>query len=176
MNENIDEELKIMEEIENVNETVFSADTFKNAISELNLHKVRALDVKASIKDAINLMQKFHIGSVVITENEELVGIITERDILMKVVGLISDIDKKPVSEIMTEDPLSLREGDMLAYVLNNMHVGGYRHVPIVDESNRPVSMVSIKDVMNFILDCFPEDITNITGEPYRGPIQKEGA
>ena len=53
--------------------------------------------------------------------------------------------------------------------------VGGYRHIPIVDQSDRPVSIVSIKDVVTFLLDYFPAEITNLTGEPYRGPKLREG-
>ena len=71
---------------------------------------------------------------------------------------------------------LGLMATDMIAYVMNNMHVGGYRHVPIVDENNVPISIVSIKDVMSFILDYFPEEILNITGEPFRGTPFRESA
>ena len=109
-----------------------------------------------------------------ITKNGKLAGIITERDILNKVIGKMDDFRKRPVTDAMTPDPLRLMPGDMIAYVMNNMHVGGYRHVPIVNEKDEPISIISIKDVMTFILDYFPEDITNIVGEPYRGPVHAE--
>ena len=57
----------------------------------------------------------------------------------------------------------------------NRMIVGGYRHVPIVDEQNRPVSVVSIKDVARFVLSHFREEVTNIQAEPYRGPPKVYG-
>ena len=83
---------------------------------------------------------------------------------------------KETVKSIMTPNPTSLLGSDMIAYVMNNMHVGGYRHVPIVDENNVPISMISIKDVMSFILEYFPEEIQNITGEPFRGEHLRESA
>ena len=88
----------------------------------------------------------------------------------------MDDWKTRPVKDAMTPEPLSLMPGDMIAYVMNNMHVGGYRHVPIVDENNIPTTVISIKDVMTFILDYFPEHITNIQGEPFRGPSSREGA
>ena len=121
-------------------------------------------------------MQQKKIGSVLITKKGKLAGIITERDILNKVIGKMDDFKTRPVTDAMTPNPLRLMPGDMIAYVMNNMHVGGYRHVPIVNEKDEPISIISIKDVMTFILDYFPEDVTNTVGEPYRGPAHREGA
>ena len=121
-------------------------------------------------------MQKKKIGSVVLTSNGELSGILTERDLLMKVLGIHDNWSSLKASDVMTAGPQSLQAGDEIAYVLNNMHVGGYRHVPIVDENEKPVGMVSIKDVVSWILDHFPQEITNLTGEPFRGKASREGA
>ena len=121
-------------------------------------------------------MRDNHIGSVLVVESEILVGIVTERDILMKVADQVEDSSKVKIQDIMTSEPLSLQSSDMIAYAMNNMHIGGYRHIPIVDENNKPVSIISIKDVMKFILDYFPEQVLNMTGEPYRGPVSRDSA
>jgi CBS domain-containing protein len=119
---------------------------------------------------------KNKIGSVVVTKDGKIEGIITERDILMKVIGILDDWKSTSVEKIMTPHPQILMPEDEVAYVLNNMHVGGYRHVPIVNEDEEPVSMISIKDVVSWLLDHFPVEIINLTGEPYRGPVSREGA
>ena len=176
MNDMLEEELQIMEEQLLENPKVLNEEIFKLPIEKLNVSKCFSVDESANIYETVESMQKKKIGSVVITKNGKLTGIITERDILMKVVGKISDLKNTKVKEVMTADPIALRSEDMIAYVMNNMHVGGYRHVPIVNENEEPVGMISIKDVMSFILDYFPESILNITGEPFRGPVSRESA
>ncbi|MBL6989956.1 MAG: CBS domain-containing protein [Bacteriovoracaceae bacterium] len=164
----IDDEIRIMHE-QDADPTVLSSNTFKLSIKELGLGPVLTLDISASVAEAVKLLQEKRVGSVLITKNGQLEGIVTERDLLYKVTGIISDLSKVNVSEIMTQDPVSLMKEDMIAYVMNNMHVGGYRHVPIVDENNKPIHNISIKNILRFILDHFPAAITNITGKPYRG-------
>jgi CBS domain-containing protein len=80
------------------------------------------------------------------------------------------------VSDAMTADPITLRADDPIVYAAHNMQIGGYRHIPIVDENDAPVSIVSIKDVVRYVLSHFPEDVYNITQEPYRGPVTRESA
>ena len=46
------------------------------------------------------------------------------------------------------------------------MSVGGYRHVPIVDRENKPIGIVSVKDVVNFIVEHYPQEILNLPPEP----------
>jgi len=174
MDDFLDEELQIAGEQDSTK--TLSSDIFEGAISNLPQYTAICLDESAKLSEAITLMQSKKIGSVLITKDGLLSGIITERDILLKVTGLVKDLAAVTVKDYMTPEPQSLRAEDMIAYVMNNMHVGGYRHVPIVDELGAPQTVISIKDVMTFILDHFPEDITNIQGEPFRGTISREGA
>ena len=175
MSDSLDEENKIAKEQDSIG-TALSAETFNTPIREISMPKVIAIEEDTSIKAVIDILQKKKIGSVVVTKNGVLSGIVTERDILLKVICIIKDLEKTKVTEIMTANPQSLQKEDQVAYVLNNMHVGGYRHVPIVNENDEPVSMISIKDVISWILDFFPQEITNLTGEPFRGAISREGA
>jgi len=175
MSDHIEEELQVAKEQDSEG-TALTSETFKEPIKNVKTPKVLCLDVSKTVGEAVECMQKNKIGSVVVTKNGELEGIITERDILMKVIGLIDDWKSAPVEQIMTRNPQSLMPEDEVAYVLNNMHVGGYRHVPIVNEKDEPISMISIKDVVSWLLDHFPMEIINLTGEPYRGPISREGA
>jgi CBS domain-containing protein len=80
-----------------------------------------------------------------------LEGIFTERDCLIKVIGLEGDLSS-PVSKYMTKHPISERPEASLAFVLNLMSNGGFRHVPIVDQDNMPIGIVSIKDVVDYIV------------------------
>lgn len=177
MDANLDEEMEIMDE-RNQEPKILNAETFHTLIRDVvPLKGVRSLGLQTTIAEAVEIMQHNKIGSVLLTDEEGILkGIVTERDVLMKVVGIINDIKTTPITEIMTADPVTLCEDDKIAYVMNNMHVGRFRHVPIVDDDGRPIGIVSIRDVVDFILDYFPEEITNITSEPFRGESTREGA
>jgi CBS domain-containing protein len=96
-------------------------------------------------------MAGLDIGALlVVDERQLLVGILTERDYLMKVVGLMPDFKRQPLRPIMTPNPETLRADDSLAYALQKMDIGGYRHLPVVDEG-RPVGVISVRDVIRHI-------------------------
>lgn len=175
LNDGIEEELAIMNERVKSSEKTITAEVFENPIRDLLSPKVKCVDVSCTIGEAITIMQENKIGSVVITKEGKLEGIFTERDVLMRVIGKVENYKETPITEVMTTDPISLQSEDMIAYVMNNMHVGGFRHVPVVDENDVPQSIVSIKDVLSYILDWFPESVLNITSGPYRGNSTGEG-
>ncbi|MGH7409637.1 MAG: CBS domain-containing protein [Candidatus Methylomirabilis sp.] len=119
---------------------------------------------KTSVRDAIELMNDSGTGCVLVTQGERLVGILTERDVLKKVVGKF-DLDNL-VERFMTKNPETVGMDDGLAYALNKMHVGGYRHVPVVDKEGRPVGVVSVRDLVKFIVSLFPAAVLNVPPEP----------
>ena len=168
-----DEELEIARE-QDLSGTALNSDSFLEHIKELKLPPVIALDEKTNLENAISLMQEKKIGSIVVTKDEKLVGIFTERDVLMRVIGKIDNWKETQLKTVMTEDPQTLMAHDEIAYILNNMHVGGYRHIPIVDEAHKPHSMVSIKDVVSWLLEHFPNEVLNLSGEPFRGKRDRD--
>ena len=56
--------------------------------------------------------------------------------------------------------------GDSVAWALNRMAVGGFRHVPVVDAQRRPVGMVSVRGIVEVLADFFPEEVYNLPPEP----------
>lgn len=168
MNDKVDEELALMEERAAERKTI-GMELLEGEIGQLCRVPVRTLDVSATIGDAIDLMQEHRFGAVVITREGRLTGILTERDLLMKVIGKLDDYRERPVTAIMTPDPESLRKDDELVYLMNFMHTGGFRHLPIIDEEGKPLHIISLRDVLAYILDHFAEEIQNIPPTPYRG-------
>lgn len=168
MSDYLNEELQIM--FESVKAEVMSSEAFDLPIRELSPNRPFTVDKNCSIKDAINHMQEKRFGSILIVDSEEkVVGIFTERDVLNKVVGkLDSKGMETSITEVMTEDPLCLTIEDEIAYVMNNMYIGNYRHIPIVSASGKAKGIVSIKDVLNFVLGQFPDKVAGMVGEPKR--------
>ena len=171
----IDEEIERMHG-EKAQTNSISSKVFKQPIKTLKLPALLMLDKKSSVLDAIELMKKNKQGAVIITEKGKVIGIVTERDIIRKVINEISDYKKTNITQIMTEDPVRLMEDDMIAHVIHNMHLGGYRHIPIVNQEDEPVSIVSIKHINSFVFAHFPKTIYNITSIPFRGKSKREDA
>jgi CBS domain-containing protein len=92
------------------------------------------------------------------------------------VIGVIDRYEQCPVHTVMRADPVTLRPDEPILYALHNMQAGGYRHIPIVDAAERPVSVVSLKDVLRYVLGYFADDVHNLTPEPFRGAVAREGA
>jgi len=170
----LDEEFSMMYQEPERTKTLDS-NTFLRPVKNLRLRKPVMVDVTQSVQEAITLMQLKQFGCVIITRGETLAGILTERDIVTKVLGEERDLDTISVQEMMTPDPVSLQPDDSVAFVLNAMHIGGYRHVPVVDDRNRPLAVVSVKDIIGFIVDNFPEEILNLPPKPVRTTDHLDG-
>ena len=65
----------------------------------------------------------------------------------------------------MVREPECLAADASIAWVLNKMSVGGFRHVPAVDEEGRPQIIVSVRDVVQFLVERFPNAILNLPPE-----------
>jgi CBS domain-containing protein len=67
----------------------------------------------------------------------------------------------------MTPQPESLRPKDSVAYALQKMSVGRFRHVPVVDDRGAPVGMITPRDLVDFVVELCPEEILNLPPEPH---------
>lgn len=130
---------------------------------------------------AMAAMQAERRGCVLITATGDvhspLLGIFTERDVLYRIVGRGRNPQGLALSEVMTEEPECVPEAASIAWVLNKMAIGGFRHVPAVDEDGRPSSVISVRDIVEFLVDFFPDDVLNLP--PDFGPprsTRREGA
>ncbi|MGH7818552.1 MAG: CBS domain-containing protein [Candidatus Binatia bacterium] len=119
----------------------------------------------ATVTEAVRQMQEHRIGCVLVTDEGRLVGIFTERDVLRDLVGNRVDPDTTPIDDLMTPDPETLSPNTGIVFALNKMSLGGFRHVPLVDDAHRPVGIISVKDIVDYIVDFFPE-VLNVPPEP----------
>ena len=119
-----------------------------------------------SIRQAVGLMNERGVGCVLVVEAGKLSGIFTERDVLTKVVTAGRDIDQTLVGEVMTREPECLTLDDGIAYALNLMSDGGFRHIPLVDGEGRPTGVVAMRNVVEYIVDLFPNEVRNLPPSP----------
>jgi CBS domain-containing protein len=120
---------------------------------------VRSLHPKAPVTiasnallgDALQMMVDQEIGALIVTDEANcLAGILTERDYLIKVVGLIADYARQPLLPIMTPNPETVGPNDTVAFAMQKMDIGGYRHLPVV-EDGIPIGIISVRDLMRHI-------------------------
>ena len=106
-----------------------------------------AIASSKSVHEALVIMSEKNIGSLVVSENEKLMGIITERDYARKVVlkGKISS--DTPVAEIMTTNFPELYEDDTLEKCMQLMTDNNLRYLPVIKE-NKIIGLISIMDVV----------------------------
>lgn len=124
-----------------------------DSIGSVGLKPPRTVTEEATLEDCVNLMRDLHVGSVLVVDKAGLlVGIFTERDCLMKVLGKIADLRSARVGDFMTRDPIAERPDASLAFALNLMSNGGFRHIPIVDSDRMPIGVISVKDVVEYIV------------------------
>ncbi|HSA58459.1 MAG TPA: CBS domain-containing protein [bacterium] len=109
----------------------------------------------ASVLDAVRAMNQSKMGCILVGSADRLVGILTERDVVLKGICLGKDLGKTAVADLMTPDPERLTDGDTLAYAVNRMSVGGYRHLPI-ERAHRTTGIISVRDVLNYLSKSFP--------------------
>ena len=129
-----------------------------------------------TVRVAIERMNQNGTGCVLVEAARRLVGIFTERDVLTKIVGPGVDIDQTTVERVMTYDPECLSPDDRAAYALNKMSVGGFRHIPLVDDDGRPVGVVSMRNVVDYIADLLQTEVLNLPPEPRNIARAREGA
>ena len=144
----------------------FDAHLLQEPVSVLGTRAPLIFAQNAATSDAMRAMQAEHSGVVLITPDgssqSPLIGIFTERDILLRVINRGRNPAETPLSEIMSEEPEALQADARVAWVLNMMSVGGFRHVPLVNVEGHPVGVVSVRDIVEFLVQSFPNEILNL--------------
>jgi len=140
-----------------------------------------ALSEDATVKDAMQAMKRRHRGCVLITQDgslrSPLIGIFTERDVLLKIIDCGRNPATIPLGEVMTRDPEFLPIDAKLAWALNMMSVGGFRHLPVTDERNWPAFILSVRDIVEFLVESFPAEILNLPPDfKRRKSLDRDGA
>jgi len=140
------------------------------------LRKAVCVVPTVSVRSAIEQMNQNGVGCVLVEERGQLTGIFTERDVLTKIVGTTLDLDHTSVASVMTPDPESLAPEDRVAYALNLMCIGGFRHIPLRDESGHPIGVVSMRNVVDYMVDVLRTEVLNLPPVARTGTHAREGA
>ncbi len=124
----------------------------------VNNQKLIFINARISVGKAAQIMAENRIGALLVAKNDKLEGIITERDLLVKVVAQLKDAEKVTVSEVMTKKPQCVKPDDSAFDALDIMRKKGFRHLPVVD-GKRIVGLVSIRDLYASAQDQLEDDL-----------------
>jgi CBS domain-containing protein len=148
-----------------------STDTVSQAYPDEPL----AVSGDATVGDVVQLMRAQKGSCVLVCEEDgALAGIFTERDAL----GWMAEggSTHTNIRERMTANPARLEDKSSVGHAIETMSEGGYRHLPIVDESGVPTGVAAVRGIVHYLVEHFPETIYTLPPEPGKKPRQRDGA
>ena len=80
-----------------------------------------------------------------------MVGVFSERDALRRIGVDVADHADAPVSEFMTPNPQSLDADAKIAFAVRMMNLGGYRHIPVLNDNGQPTGVISVRDILDYL-------------------------
>ncbi len=106
-----------------------------------------------TVKQTLEMLVENDIGCVFISRGESVVGVFTERDAYMRLnVDAAKHFDE-PISNFMTAAPRTLADSAKVAFAVQMMDQGGYRHVLIVDQDGKPNGVTSARDILRYLAE-----------------------
>jgi CBS domain-containing protein len=160
--------------------STFDAALLREPVAALPVKRALTVSPSTTVTKAMRLMQTEHKGCVIVTDdgtdNSKLIGIFTERDVLFRIVDRGRNPAALPIGDVMTPDPEVLPVHSAVAYALNMMSVGGFRHIPVVDDEHRPAFVISVRNVVEFLVEAFPREILNLPDRDMGWHRTREGA
>lgn len=118
------------------------------SLREFCQREVISISPEADILEACKLMRDNNVGSVVVLESGKLRGILTDRDIALKVTGANKDPRTTKARDIMSRSPVRIPVEKDLQHLTNLMRVHHVRRVPIVDGVDEVLGIVTMDDVV----------------------------
>jgi len=136
--------------------------TVKDALARKSgaLIHVRSGDM---VVEALRQMRDNRVRSVLVIDDDVLVGIVTQGDCAIKVLLPGLDAKQTPVGQVMTSDPVTVKPGDQVEGCMAIMTARGFRHLPVLD-TGKVVGVISIGDVVKDIIRKLELNVDDLMG------------
>lgn len=145
------------------------------SVSRLDPSDPHHLSPAQTVAEAVALLRRQQVGCLLVCENHRLVGIFTERDLTQRILAKGKPLTLS-LSECMTPNPTTVDPKEPIAAAIQKMEAGGYRNLPVVDESGKPLGVLSVKQIVHFIVEHFPGTVYNLPPDPNVAQNEREGA
>ena len=144
-------------------------------VSSLQLRDVYSVSPTDPVRRVVSRMAEQRTGCALVMRDGKLEGIFTERDFLSRVVAQGLDVST-PVEKVMTRQPRTIGQHDSVHKVVELMETEGYRHVPVMGENGQPIGVLSVKDIVHYLVEYFPAKVYNLPPTPDQTQPAREGA
>ena len=124
---------------------------------------IHHISAHATIHECIVKLNEFGVGALLVIEGEKLIGIISERDIIRKLIGNKSDPAKAQVADLMTHDPLTVPPTMTVQEAMKLVTEKRFRHLPVV-ENGKLLGVISIGDLTRWVMLQQEYEIAALTG------------
>lgn len=145
-----------------------------DSVARLGPTPARLIDAVKPVSAAVQLMREHKTGCLLVVRANKVVGIFTERDLLVKVIAgrLPQNV---PIAEVMTANPVTVSPADPVRTAVKRMQQGGYRHLPVVREDGSPIGTLSAKRIVHYLAEHYPTTVYALP-DPNDIPATAEGA
>jgi CBS domain-containing protein len=106
-----------------------------------------------SVEDAIDVFRNHRTHCLLIMDDGKLAGILSGRDILLKVAQKPIDRERTPVARIMTPAPSVLSDDNTVGHAFNKLSIGRFRHLPIQSCEDGSMGLISVIGLLTYIYD-----------------------
>lgn len=145
------------------------------SVSRLREGTASCLTPEQTVADAVAIMREHRTGCVLVCQDGRLEGIFTERDLVRRVLGPSRPLTTE-LAQVATRSPVVVSPADPIGVALHRMQEGGYRHLPVIDDDRRPIGLLSVKRIVQYLVEHFPSTICCLPPDPAAFPQEREGA
>jgi CBS domain-containing protein len=117
---------------------------------------------ETTVFDAVRLMSDERVGAVAVIRGDSLSGIFTERDLMIRVVLEGKDPRMTAVGDVMTADCISAKNDLSMGEALLIMTEHHFRHLPVVDDDNRVLGLLSIRNLLHNRVDKLSQELDSV--------------
>jgi CBS domain-containing protein len=121
-------------------------------VADLMAEHVEFIDPDATVQDAAALMGELDVSALPVGTQDELKGVITDRDILYRLVAEGKDPRRTRVIQIATQIVFSCRADDEVSVAMDIMAAQNVRRLPVLDEGKRVIGWLTLSDVSRRLL------------------------
>ncbi|QDT86142.1 CBS domain-containing protein [Gimesia chilikensis] len=120
--------------------------------------EVDLVDQNESVQVAAERMNSRNVGTLIVLDEESHpIGMLTDRDLALRVVGKGRDAIETTIADIMTRFPCSISEDTSIEAALTKMRSGGFRRLPVVDQEGKLIGVLTLDDILELLCEEFTE-------------------
>jgi CBS domain-containing protein len=120
------------------------------------------VDPGATAMEAISAMQDASVGAVVVVEGDQIKGVFTERDVMLRLVLPKKDPEQTLVADVMTAPVMTISRETTADDALKTMWERHFRHLPVVDSDGKVEAMISIRHLLNVKVENLEQELDTL--------------